>query len=265
MTPRQLPLRGKKILITRAKEQSSVLARLLKKNGATVLECPLIRIESLKKTLVLDRALRAIPSFSWIVFTSANAVSYFYRRAKQLKIPRAELTRPGYLAIGPATKKAIVALGLPRPCVAKQAVAESVLESLGNTTGKILIPRALKARDLIPQELRQRKRDVLVAPCYQTVLEERSRIKLKKWLQEEIDAITFTSSSTVENFFRMAGRRAKVITRLRQTCIASIGPITTQTLREFSLEPQVQADPSTIVHLTKSLIRYFQGESHESK
>jgi uroporphyrinogen III methyltransferase/synthase len=232
----RLPLFGQTVIVTRAKEQSADLIARLHALGAETVALPAIRIEPLPWKL--DK----IDAYDWAVFTSANGVRCFFDRIPDVRELRARIC-----AIGPATRATIEAMRLKVDLIGEEFVAESLLAAFEahDITGKrILIARAEKARDVLPEGLRLRGARVDVLPVYRTVAPDFSQLPTiadSAW-------ITFTSSSTVENTVAAFG-----LERLRGLKVASIGPVTSATARRLGLEVTVEASPFTTDGLVKAL------------
>ena len=237
----RLPLAGRRIAITRAREQADSLAARLSALGAAVIELPTIEIRPPADPASLDRAIADLPSYDWLIFTSANGVRAFIDRLPDLRALRGKIC-----AIGPATRAAIEALHLKIDLMGEQYVAESLVEAFAPhpLEGKrILLPRAAVARDIIPVELRKRGAHVDVVEAYRTVAPEIRDIP-------KFDAITFTSSSTVKNFVAAAGAQS-----LAGAQVVTIGPVTSQTARDLGLIVAAQAGVYTVDGLVDALVK----------
>jgi len=282
-------LKGIRILVGRAKHQAGVLSTELRKRGAQVLEIPFIEIRKPRSFRPLDLALKNLKNYDWLILTSVNGVDAMWerleRRGKSLHVdpkmhagsrtlqkqpwksgasaPRSRNKVLGALApalrvaaIGPATKKAIEKRGLHVDVVPKEYVAESVVRSLkGKVKGKrVLLVRAKVARDVIPRELRKAGAHVDVIEAYETVVPQSSRRKLQSALKnpkKRPHVVTFTSSSTVKNFITLVGRHAN-LTGIR---MASIGPVTSATLRENKRKVDIAAKEFTIPGLVAAITK----------
>jgi uroporphyrinogen-III synthase len=249
------PLAGKRILVGRAKKQASALSELLREQGATVLEIPFIEIEPPKSYKPLDEALKRLHRYDWLILTSVNGAEVFFSRLQKIK--SANFTGLHVAAIGPATRAEIEHQGLRVDVMPREYVAESIVRALRTKVkGKrVLLVRASVARDVIPRELRKAGAKVEVADAYQTTLPRGSAAKVKMLLnnaERRPHAITFTSSSTVRNFAIMAGGSS-----LRGILLASIGPVTSATLRECGLKVGVQAREYTMQGLVSALSKAF--------
>jgi len=254
------PLAGRKILITRARHQAQSLASALEENGATVVAIPAIEIIPPDSYDALDAALSSSTKYQWLIVTSANGAEVLVERLAALKIPIAALDALKIAAIGPATARALGKMGLHVDEVPKQAIAESLVESLRDQVGgnNILLVRAKVARDVLPEELRKAGAVVDVVDAYQTVVPATSADDLRLLFAKPSrmpHAVTFTSSSTVTNFFRLL-HEANVPSWPTSMAAASIGPITSQTLRHHGIEPAVEATEYTIPGVVEALCRW---------
>jgi uroporphyrinogen-III synthase len=251
------PLAGERVLITRTKDQAGSLANELEALGAAVLEIPVIEIRPPASYVALDATLSNIENYDWLVLTSVNGVEALFARMQTLGFGPEKLLHLNIAAIGPATEEAIEVHGLPVDVVPLRYVAESVVEALRDQVrGKrVLLVRAKVARDVIPEELRKAGSRVHVVEAYETVAPEESRARLRKALEDSRErptAITFTSSSTARNFVTLLGSEDPAQT-LRGITIASIGPVTSATLRELGMPVDVEATEYTIPGLVKAL------------
>ena len=235
-------LDGKRILVTRTREQASVLAGQLRARGAEVIEVPTIRIEPPPSYALLDAALARITEYDTLLVTSANTARVLLARK-----PPPWPVQPFTVAVGPATAAALREGGLRVDLQPKPAVAESVVRELAPTArGKrMLLPRAAVAREVLAEELRAAGAMVDVVEAYRTVLAEESRAALEQAFERGVDAVTFTSSSTVENLFALLGEQA-AREALRAAKVLSIGPVTSATLRRFGTEPAAEACPHDV-------------------
>jgi len=249
------PLSGQRILVTRAREQAAELSRRLVDLGATVIEAPAIRFEDPPDWAPLDRALARLSTYAWIVFTSQNAVPRLLARMQARGVDASALVGSRHAAIGEATEAALRGAGLRCDLVADEYRAEAVAEALEREplAGKrVLIPRALVARDVLPERLTARGADVDVAPVYQTVADlEGAEVARRALSEGGVDVVTFTSTSTVRAFF--FALRGADLSRVR---LASIGPITSDALRAEGWEPAVEASPYTVPALVEALARH---------
>lgn len=247
------PLAGKRVLTTRARKQAGGLAVLLRNEGATVQTIPCIEIRPPRSHRPLDEALRGLQRYDWLVLTSVNGVEAMFARARRLRVKPAALRRLNVAAIGPATKRALEERGLHVAVMPREYVAESVVRALrSKVRGKrVLLVRAKVARDVIPRQLRRAGAQVDVVEAYETVVPRDSARRLKTALAgTRPGVITFTSSSTVRNFVALVDDKKK----LRGIALASIGPVTSATLRELGLKPAIEAEEYTMAGLVKAIV-----------
>jgi uroporphyrinogen-III synthase len=258
------PLTGLRVLVGRARHQASALSTGLREQGAAVLEIPFIEIQRSRNYKALDEALARLHQYHWMIFTSVNGVDAFWDRLDELNINRKELRRLKVAAIGPATKAAIERQAMKVDIVPKEYVAESVVESLRDQVNgkRILLARARVARDVIPLELAKLGATVDVAEVYETVIPRESRRELRvafKNAKSRPDIITFTSSSSVKYFAALlakdsSGRVDASRTDLQNIRLASIGPITSATLREAGLPVDIEAKQYTVPGLIAAIV-----------
>ena len=249
-------LSGVRVLVGRARHQAGALSGELRKLGAKVLEIPFIEIRKPRSFKPLDSALKNLAGYDWLILTSANGVEAMWERLAKLGLRKTNLKHLRIAAIGPATKKAIERRGVDVDVVPREYVAESVVRSLRRRVkGKrVLLVRAKVARDVIPKELRKAGAHVDVAEAYETVVPKSSRVRLRNALknpQRRPDVVTFTSSSTVRNFVELLGAARGNLEGMR---LASIGPVTSSTLREFGLRADIAAKEFTIPGLVKAIV-----------
>lgn len=269
------PLKGVRVLVGRARHQAGALSAELRKQGAYVLEIPFIEIRKPRSFRPLDAALKSLDTYDWLILTSVNGVEAMWNRMEEgmrksvpkrgpsgsrssRKGSRASAPRLRIAAIGPATKKAIEQRGIKVDVMPREYIAESVVRSLkGKVKGKrVLLVRARVARDVIPRELRRAGAHVDVVEAYETVVPESSRRRLQAALKnpnKRPNVVTFTSSSTVKNFVELLGSRRKSAL-LNGVQTASIGPVTSATLRELGLPVDIAAREFTIPGLVAAIV-----------
>lgn len=253
------PLNGKRILITRAREQSGEFATLLKKTGAEVMELPTIEIVPPLFWKELDRVFPRLRSYDWLIFTSANGVHFFWQRLRE----KGKTRLPPSIkvcAIGPATAKQLKEKKISVDYMPKEFIAESILDGFQKKfiKGKrILLARAKKARDILPKGLRKMGAKVDVVEVYRTIKPRGGSKRLRQLLTDgKIDVITFTSSSTVNHFVDLL-KKEDLQKRLKGIAIACIGPVTAKTAKEWGMKVQIQPKEYTIPGLTKAIAEYF--------
>ncbi len=264
--PATRPLFGKRVLVTRAREQASALSDRLREKGAEPVEFPVIKIARLEDYRDLDAALSRLQEYAWAVFTSANAVPIVAERLEGLGLDARAFGQTRIAAIGPATAEALrTHLALRADFVPTEAVAEAVLEQWPEPEmqgRRVLLPRAAEAREILPEQLRARGATVDVLPVYNTVLDASAAESLRAQLEQgALDILTFTSSSTVRNFAQAItdGETARLPALVGNTLVAAIGPITADTAREFGLNPQIVAEEHTIPGLVTAIEEFIQA------
>ncbi len=243
---------GKKVVITRPPHQSMRLANLLSDRGAQVIHVPTIEISAISPNKKLSKAVDSLGSYHCMIFTSINGVSAFFdelfRKGKDIR----SLHGITVIAIGDATASFLAARGIISDHVPQQFTSEGIIDVLRGLAvrGKrFLLPRAKEARDVIVEFIKAQGGVCDVVPVYKALLPEKTTP-----LHEKPDIVTFTSSSTVANFVKLYGKDA-----LKGTIIASIGPITTKTLRAHGLEPSIEAKRYDIPGLVGAIVEYFAG------
>ncbi len=242
-----LPLAGRRVLVTRSAHQAGKLSQGLRALGAEPVEVPVLEIRPPLSFDALDRALRQLAGYDWLIFTSANTVRAFVERSAALGVSLENIATMQVAAIGEATADAAHNAGFTVALVPKNYVAESLVDSLADRAAgkKILLARAETARDVIPDALRAAGATVDVVNAYRNVLPEEAPKLLRQALAEGIDAATFTSSSSVTHLAE-AAHAAGIAFPFAGVKAVSIGPITSATLREHGWEPAAEATPSDI-------------------
>jgi len=259
------PLAGTRILVGRARHQAGSLSSSLRSLGARVIEIPFIEIRKPQSFAPMDSTLKNLKTYDWLILTSANGVEAMWKRLRKLRITRRNLRHLQIAAIGPATKRAIIKHGLKVKMVPEEYVAESVVKGLKDkVSGKrVLLVRAKVARDVIPDSLRQAGAQVDVVEAYETVVPEKSRALLRALMKDKTrrpHVVTFTSSSTAKNFAELLG--SPNATALKDIQFASIGPVTSATLRELGLPVSIEAREFTMGGLIRAIIlaRYAEPD-----
>ncbi|MCF8061808.1 MAG: uroporphyrinogen-III C-methyltransferase [Deltaproteobacteria bacterium] len=256
------PLFGKRIVVTRAREQASGFLARLTRLGADCIQFPTIRVVPPESWEPLDRAIRDLEAYGWVLFTSVNGVRFFFERLEARGKDARALHGARVGAIGPATAEALRARGILPDLVPDEYRAEAVVEVLGKEAlegVRVLLPRAEKARELLPMELEQRGARVDVITAYRTVKPERDTTRVRYMLERgEIDLITFTSSSTVSNFLEMfPGGEDALRDLMKRTAVACIGPITAKTAEKLGFSVDVVPPLYTIDALTEAVVDFF--------
>jgi uroporphyrinogen III methyltransferase/synthase len=250
----KLPLFGQRIIVTRAKEQADALSAPLRQLGADVVELPTIEIQPASDYTALDAAIARLGEYDWLIFTSVNGVRCFFERLDagptDLRAIRGKLC-----AIGPATRDALRHFHLKVDAMAADYVAEGVLDVLKSyqmAGVKVLLARAAVARDILPDELRRWGATVDVVEAYRTGVPVGLAARAKAELASKADWIVFTSSSTASNLISTCGPSAHGL--LDGVRVASIGPVTSATLREAGVRVSLEASPHTVPGLVDSIL-----------
>ncbi len=255
------PLMGKRIVVTRAREQASDLLQLLSAAGADCLECPTIQIAPPDDWAPLDQAIQHLRDYHWLVFTSVNGVGFFFKRLYALGKDVRALHHIRTACIGPATKQRLKDFGFTCDMLPESYRAESVVDAFEDqeiTGKKILLPRASEARPILPQALIRMGAVVDEIPVYVTrIAEDNTATLLRHLTEQRIDCITFTSSSTVKNFKNLIPE-ASFKQLLTSVTVACIGPITAETARDLGFDVHLVADTYTIPGLVETLIDYYK-------
>jgi uroporphyrinogen III methyltransferase / synthase len=255
------PLWGKTVVVTRSRQQASKLVALLAAAGARVLPVPTLEIGPPDDFAPLDEALTRLEQFHWLVFTSANGVAAFmarlFGRGKDVRL----LGQTKIAAIGPATAQALEEFGLKADVVPAAFKAEVLLEALSPLVApgsRILLARAQIAREVLPQGLvRLGAAEVKVAPVYKIQTPRQLPPEAEAALKEgPVDVLTFTSSATVHNLVKLLGKE-RFQTLAATAVVASIGPITSATIEEYGLSPQIEPADYTIPALAQAIIDHY--------
>lgn len=256
------PLFGRRVVVTRPAHQIAATADDLRRRGAEPLAHPTIALRPPPDPPAVLRAIDRMDEVDLVVFTSPNGVDWFWRALDEAERDARAFRRAEVAAIGPATAAALRGRGVRADIVAPRFVAEelatAILDARGERRGRVLLPRALVAREVLPDTLREAGFEVEVVPVYETVPATGTEA-LVATLDEGVDALLFTSSSTVDNLVARLGEEAKP--RLEGITIASIGPITTATAEGHGLTVSVTADVSTGPGLVDALEAHYAAGS----
>ena len=266
------PLFSKKVVVTRTRDQASELVHLLENYGAECIEYPTIALEPVASYEILDRAVAEIENYNWILFTSINAVDYFFKRLFELGKDVRDLKGPKIAAVGRVTAESLAARGIMADLLPEEFTGDGLAETLIKTDVKgmrVLIPRALKARETLPQSLGSAGAEVTIAPVYQNVLPtsstgEQLKDNLHSALQEKsVDMVTFTSSSTVRNFVALLDIDTpdELQKLMSGVAVAAIGPITAKAAENAGLKVDVQPEEFTRPDLVDGIVTYFTAQS----
>lgn len=254
------PLLGKRIVVTRAREQASDLVNLLSENGAECIELPTIKVEPPDDPAPLDRAIKNLSTYDWLVFTSVNGVSFFFDRLFSSGRDMRSLGSLKTAAIGPATEKKLLGYGIKSDIVPESYIAESIVDSFRNQEikgKKILLPRASESRAILPEELSKMGAFVDEITAYRTraVCDESVNL-IKELKNKTIDMATFTSSSTVINFAALLPS-GTIEDLMKDIAVAAIGPITADTAKNMGIKVQIIAKSFTIPGLCDAILQYY--------
>jgi uroporphyrinogen III methyltransferase / synthase len=259
------PLFGKRIVVTRPREQALELVEALEQLGATVVEAPTVRIVPPEDYAPLDEACANVGQNDWVVFTSANGVDYFFQRMQVGPTDTRSLAGVKLCAIGPGTAERLARHCLKVDLVPSEFRAEAVVEALratGDLAGrKFLLPRADIARELLADELRKSGALVTEVTAYRTLPVETERDSepdiYRMLLDRKVDVLTFTSASTVRNFVRLYGVEP-VADLLQPVAIASIGPVTAEAAQQCGIRTTIMPSEYTIAGLVRAIVDHFE-------
>ncbi|HEX9093344.1 MAG TPA: uroporphyrinogen-III synthase [Coriobacteriia bacterium] len=250
------PLSGLAVVVTRSRAQAAELADLLTAQGAEVLEFPTIRTVDPDDWRPADDAIGRLASYDWIVFTSANGVRAFVARLAHHGIGPEGLRDALLAAVGPATAATLAKHGIDAAFVPDEHRAEGVIDGFARrgvgAGSRVLVPRALEAREVLPETLRAQGAVVDVVPVYRTVRGEGAPDVLERLRSGTVDILTFTSASTARNFVSLAEGIERA-TALEGVLIASIGPVTSEALRSLGMEAGVESADSTVPGLVRAI------------
>jgi len=253
---------GKTVLVTRAREQASTLTSELEALGAQCIEAPAIKLVPPESYAELDESIDKLNTYNWLIFTSVNGVEYFFNRLHVMKRDSRALGHVHIAAIGAQTAAKLKGYGILADIVPLEFRAEGIVAAL---TGRIeqgmsvLIPRALVARDLLPEKLREMGATVDVVPVYRTLVGDADGEMLtEKLATGSIELVTFTSSSTVTNLLDLLGAQGTEL--LKNAKVACIGPITASTCLEYGITPDIIAEEYTIKGMVQAIVEMYEEE-----
>jgi hydroxymethylbilane synthase len=251
------PLAGRRIVLTRPEDQSQDLAQQLEQLGAQPLILPVIRIVPRMDLQPLDRAVAELDAFDWIVLTSVNAVTIFGERWRAMNRQSNGDHRWQVAAVGPATADALRTFGIDPALVPAIYRAEEIVAGLGDVAGRrILVPQASAARPALVEQLTAQGAEVTVIPVYDTVPAELSEGALAE-LAQGVDAVLFTSGSTVRNFVNAVRPHPAAFAQVQKAALICIGPVTAEAVQEAGLPTPVIADEATTASLVQRVRTYF--------
>jgi uroporphyrinogen-III synthase len=253
------PLAGRRIVVTRAAQQSGGLRERLEQQGAEVLLLPTIEIVPPESYAPLDDALRQARDFDWLVVTSANAVRVMDERLTALGLGAQSLAHVRCAAVGPSTADALRSMGLAVDVVPERYVGEALAHALADRVRgqRVLLVRAAVARDVVPQALKAAGAQVTVVDAYRTVVPADGVGRARAVFTDEPlpDAVLFTSGSTVSHLLDVL-REAGLAFPPQVACV-SIGPVTSAALREAGLVVAAEAETASLDGLVNACVRFF--------
>jgi uroporphyrinogen III methyltransferase/synthase len=257
------PLFGRRIVVTRTQEQAGEFIEMLEDLGAEAIPAPTIRVLPPEDNSGLEAACAEIGSYDWVVFTSANAVGYFMRTLLATRDVR-ELKDVRICTIGPSTASYLLKYGIRVDLTPTEYRSEAVVDAMraqgGLRGSRVLLPRADIAREILGDELRDAGAEVVEVSAYRTVLatgdREGDHDVYRMLLDGQIDAVTFTSASTVRNFVEILGRE-QAVDLLKNTVVASIGPVTAEAAQQLDIVTSVMPERYTIADLIDALVAHF--------
>ena len=256
------PLSGRKVLVTRSAEQAGEFSGMLAELGARVVECPTIRLVPPEDYTDLDLAISFLADFDWLIFTSANAVKFFFARFADLGYDTRAIGPCRVCAVGPRTAAALLPHGIRADLVPEEYRAEGIIAAFRDMDVKgkrFLFPRGDRARDVLIAGLEGLGGEVVAPVAYRNVLPDHLPDFVKQAMEErKLDCVTFTSSSTVENLAAMLGEN-NMIRLLERVAVAAIGPVTAEACRDLGLEVAVEPREYTITAMTEEIVKYFQN------
>ena len=256
------PLFGKRIIVTRAADQAGEFGALLTAAGADVIELPTIKLVAPDSCEPIDRAIGELASFQWTIFTSVNAVQFFFARLALLGLDARAFAACRICAVGPKTAAALASRGIVADLVPADYKAEGVVAEFGKlaiTGSRILFPRADRAREIIPAALSEMGATVEAPVAYRNITPDALPDEALQALEEKrVDCITFTSSSTADNLAAMLGEN-RFLHLLEGVTVAAIGPVTAATCRELGLQVHIEPEKYTLSEMTAAIVKYFNN------
>jgi uroporphyrinogen III methyltransferase/synthase len=253
---------GKTVLVTRAPGQAGEFSKLLRERGAGVVELPTIEIVPPESWEAADRAIERLPRYDWLILTSTNAADWFFRRVRERRGGLEELAGVQICAVGPKTRAAIERAGLAVAFQPSVFRAEGLIAEAGRDAwrgARVLFPRAAEGRDLIPEEMRRVGAELDLVSVYRTVPSAAGRERLRELLAAgAVDAVTFTSGSTVSSFVALL-EPAQLAAIPGRVAVACIGPVTADAARAAGLPVDALAKEATLPALADALAGHFDA------
>ena len=257
------PLFGKQIIVTRTRDQASELVAGLEESGANCLEYSTINIEPVESYEEFDGELERLAEYNWILFTSINGVHFFFKRLYKRGMDARDLKGPSIAVVGKATADALLDYGVKADLMPETFTGEGLAETLldkGVEGRNILIPRAVRAREILPETLRGAGAQVRVVPVYLNAPPKGRKDELRAEIESgRVDMVTFTSSSTVRNFLTMvdAESQEELAGLMERVTITAIGPITAKTIIDSGLKVDIQPEEFTIPAMIDAIVAHY--------
>ncbi len=246
------PLYGKNVMVTRSRSQNSSLVNKLNELGASPIEVPTIEIKKIEENLELEKAITNIKDYTYLIFSSQNAVEIFFEKLNEINLDTRVLGNLKICAIGCQTSSEIKKYGIITDIIPKRFIAESLFEELEKVltkNDKVLIPRAKNSRDLLINKIGEIC-DIDEVITYESTLDKSNKDLIIENI-DDVDYITFTSSSIVNNFVSIV----EDINKIKDKKIISIGPVTSNTIRENNLEVYLESKNATIDSMIETIIK----------
>jgi uroporphyrinogen III methyltransferase/synthase len=261
------PLFGRRVIVTRTREQAGDLVQMLEDLGAEAIEAPSIRVAPPQDEQALEDACASAPTYDWIVFTTANGVDAFMRRLLAGSRDVRHLKGPQLCAVGLSTAERLSRYGIKVDLVPIEYQTEPILQSMREagslSAARVLLPRAEGARDTLAEELRRAGAEVVEVDAFRTVRQPLpsapGRDIYKMLLDGEIDVVTFTSPSSVRNFVQALGED-QAADLLRMTIVACIGPVTADACERLEIEANVIPKDYTMAGLVAAIVEHVRGQ-----
>jgi uroporphyrinogen III methyltransferase/synthase len=249
---------GQKVLVTRAGDQATALTAALSEIGVEPIVVPTIEIIPPASFAELDQAIAELDRVDYLILTSVNAVNAFFDRLAEQGLSVLSVSALQTVAVGPKSAEALAQRGIDADLVPKDYRAEGVVSLLKDrVSGKrLLYPKAALARDLIPAELTAAGAEVITPIAYASTPPVEAAEKLQKALADGLDLLTFTASSTVQNFVALLDTKSLILAK--QIPVASIGPLTSETAKKLGFNVTVEPKSSTIDEFVKAIRNYFE-------
>lgn len=260
------PLFGRRILVTRPREQASEMSEMIEGLGGEAIEAPFIRIVPPEDYSELDEAVTSIGQYHWLVFSSANAVEAFMQRLHASPLDLRALANTRLCAVGSATTERLRKYGLKVDLVPEEYRAEAIVQAFSESVDvkgmSVLIPRADIGREIVGDELRRQGANVTEVVAYRTVVVDPQREGepdiYRMLLDKQLDVVTFASPSSVRSFIRAIGKD-QAVDLLQNVAVASIGPVTAEVVGQYGIRTTIMPEQYTVPALVDAIVEHFQG------